>query len=31
MLNNSNPELPEGFSSMFAEAQKGTGFFARIN
>lgn len=31
MLNGTNPELPEGFSNMFAEAQKGTGFFARIN
>jgi hypothetical protein len=31
MLNGTNAKVPEGFSNMFAEAQPGSGFFARIN
>ena len=30
MLNGTNAKVPEGFSNMFAEAQPGSGFFARI-
>jgi len=30
MLNGTNAKVPEGFSNMFAEAQPGSGFFAKI-